>query len=145
MTRYSAGNYPGKSNVAFLLIINLSPSDPSCNFTTPEFVIDQLKSLTFETPVITFDQPLWIKAIEIATAKSMSAVIILGGVHLMMSYMGSVVNLIKGSCLEEALTTCYGSNKAVSRALQGHLLTPSSLQIKLLSSFPETYNCVDNV
>ena len=40
----------------------------------------------------------------------MFLVIILGGFHLMMSYMESVGTLMKGSGLEEALTTCYGSN-----------------------------------
>ena len=77
MTQYSAGNYPGKSNVAFLPIIDLSPNDPLCIFTTLEFVIDQVKSLNVETPVKTFDQPLWIKATEIAIATSVSIVIIL--------------------------------------------------------------------
>ena len=71
----------------------------------------------------------------------------------MMSYMGSVETLMKGSGLEEALTTCYISNtvehmitgKAVSRALRGHLLTSSSLQIKLFTPFsPGIHNCVDN-
>ena len=84
MVQYSVGNYSGKSNVAFLPIIDLSPSHPSCIFTILEFVIDQAKSLNVETPVITFDQPLWIKATEVATAKSMSIVIILRGFHLMM-------------------------------------------------------------
>ena len=107
MTQYSAENYPGKSNVAFLPIINLSLNDPSCIFIALEFAIDQAKSLNVETPVITFNQPLWIKATGIATAKSMSIVIILGGFHLMMSYMESVGTLMKGSGLEEALMTCY--------------------------------------
>ena len=153
MTQDSAGNYPGKSNEAFIPIIDLSSSGPSCIFTTLEFVTDQGKSLNVEIPVITFDQPLLIKATEIATAKSISIVIILDGFHLMMSYMGSVGTLIKESGLEEALTTCYGSNtvehmitgKAVSRVLRGHLLTSSSIQIKLLTPFfPRTHDCMDN-
>ena len=59
---------------------------------------------------------------------------------------------MKGSGLEEALTTCYESitvehmikGKAVPRALRP-LLTSSSLQIKLLTPFfPITHDCVDN-
>ena len=76
MTQDSPGNYPGKSNEAFIPIIDLSSSGPSCIFTTLEFVTDQGKSLNVEIPVITFDQPLLIKATEIATAKSISIVII---------------------------------------------------------------------
>ena len=68
MTQYSAGNHPVKSNFFFLAIIDLILSDPSRILTTLEFVIDQAKSLNVETPVIKFDQPLWIKATEIPTA-----------------------------------------------------------------------------
>ena len=68
MTQYSAGNHPGKSNFFFLPIIDLILSDPSRILTTLEFVIDQAKSLNVETPMINFDQPLWIKATEIPTA-----------------------------------------------------------------------------
>ena len=153
MSTYSAGEYPGRSKVLFLPIIDLSPSDPSCIFTTLEFVIEQAKSLNIQTPVITFDQPLWLNATEIATAKSMQIVIILGGFHLMMSYMGSVGSLMKGSGLEEALGTCYGSNtvdhmitgKAVSRALRGHFLTASSLQVKLMTPLFPSLDCEDYI
>ena len=116
--------------MAFLTIIDLSPSDPSCIFITLEFAMDQAKSVNVETPVITFDQPLWIQATGIEL-KPVSIVVILGGFHFMMSYMGSVGTLMKGSGLEEALAAYYGSNtvehmitgKPVLRALQGHLLT----------------------
>ena len=59
--------------------------------------------------MVTFDQPLWLKATEIANAKSMNIVLILGGFHLMKSFMGSIGSLMKGSGLSEALATCYGS------------------------------------
>ena len=49
---------------------------------------------------------------------------------MMMSFIGSIGSVMKGSGLEEALETAYGHNsvthmisgKAISRALKGHFL-----------------------
>ena len=64
----------------------------------------------------------------------------LGGFHTMMSFMGSIGTMMKGSGLEEALGNVYGPNtvthmitgKAVSRALHGHFLIEAALTNKLL-------------
>ena len=142
MANVCSGDYPRKSTVTFLPIIDLDPSDMSCVYSTLLFVIDQSKQLRMEVPVLTFDQPLWHKATQIANAMSLSIVLILGGFHLMMSYVGSLGFVMKGSGLQEALETIYGSNtvehmftgKATARALRGHFLTESALQTKLLRS-----------
>ena len=42
-----------------------------------KFVQSQSKDLHFVTPIITFDQPLWVKAMEIIKAKSMDMVVML--------------------------------------------------------------------
>ena len=73
-------------------------------------------------------------------AKSINMVYRLGGFHTMMSCMGSIGTMMKGSGLEEALGTVYGPNvvthmitgKAVSRALRGHFLIEAALTNKLL-------------
>ena len=114
----------------------------SCIYSTLLFVIDQSKQLRMEVPVLTFDQSLWHKATEIANAMSLSIVLILGGFRLTMSYVGSLGFVMKGSGLQEALETIYGSHtvehmftgKAIARALRGHFLTESALQTKLLRS-----------
>ena len=70
----------------------------------------------------------------------MNIVCRLGGFHTMMSFMGSIGTMMKGSGLEEALGTVYGPNavthmitgKAVSRALRGHFLNEAALTNKLL-------------
>ena len=49
------------------------------------------------TLVITFDLSLWLKATEIIHAKSLKAVLILGGFHLMMSFLGSIGSVMTGS------------------------------------------------
>ena len=60
----------------------------------------------------------------------------------MMSFMGSIGSMMKGSGLEEALEMVYGPNavthmmsgKAVSRALRGHFLVEAALVNKLMMS-----------
>ena len=115
----------------------------TCIFSTLLFVIDQSEKLRIQTPVITFDQPLWLKAMEIASAKSLHIVPVLGEFHLMMSFAGSIGSLMKGSGLMEALQNVYAENtvehilsgKAIARALRGHFLIESALTTKLLRKF----------
>ena len=66
MTNNSAGNYPGKSTISILPIIDLDPTNLSCIYLTLRFVEEQSKLIDIETPVVTFDQLLWLKATEIA-------------------------------------------------------------------------------
>ena len=77
-----------------LPIIDLDPSSLSCIYSTTNFVRDQAKHLHVETPVLTFDQALWLKATEIINEKSIKIVLILGGFHLM-SFLGSIGTLMK--------------------------------------------------
>ena len=94
---------PPKSEVLFLPIIDLNPSDESCIYSTLVYVEHQARKLNIPTPCITFDQPLWLKAVEIITTKSMNIVCRLGGFHTMMSFLGSIGSMMKGSGLEGAL------------------------------------------
>ena len=148
MTENSVGEYPGKSTVTILPIIDLDPTNMSCIYSALKFVEGQAKALNQETQVLTFDQPLWLKATEIVTAKSMKIVLILGGFHLMMSFLGSIGMIMNGSGLSEALQTTYGPNavihmmtgKTISRSLRGHFLVASALTTKLITKFiPPTF------
>ena len=64
-----------------------------------------------------------------------------------MSFMGSIGSMMKGSGIEEALGTVYGSNivthiisgKAVSRVLQGHVLIEAALVAKLMQSILQSH------
>ena len=70
------GDFPGKSVVSMLPIINANPGDISSIFSTFTFITNQTKELNITTPVLTFDQLLWIKANEIKYAKNMSILLI---------------------------------------------------------------------
>ena len=107
MTDSSHGHYPGKSTVSFLPIIDMDPTDLSCIYLTITFIIDQANSLEIQTPVITFDQPLWLKANEIVQTKELNVVLMLGGFPTMMSFMGSIGHLMEGFGLSEALQNVH--------------------------------------
>ena len=112
----------------------------TCIYSTLMFVQDQASKLGIPTPAIPFDQLLWLKATEIINAKSLQMVAILGGFHLLMSYLGSLGTLMKGSGLSQSLEESCGSNavkhvlsgKAIARAIRCHLLVSSALTTKLL-------------
>ena len=152
MNEVCSREYPGQSNVSLLPIIDLNPGDLSCIYSTLIFIIDQSKRINVKIPVITFDEPLWLKATEVINAKALKVVLILGGFHLMISFIGSIGHLMKGSGISEVLDTVYDSNavehmisgKAVSRALRGHFLVSSALNTKLFSSFfPGGFRLID--
>ena len=70
MTGISIGEYPGKSIINILPIIDLDPTDMSCIYSTIKFVVGEATKLGTETPILTFDQPLWLKGTKIVNAKS---------------------------------------------------------------------------
>ena len=69
-------------------------------------------------------------------------VLLLGGFHTQMSFLGAVGSTMDGSGLKEMLTQVYAegsvdkmlSAKAVTRAVRGHLLIDSALNIIVTSA-----------
>ena len=88
MQVYHKGAFLRKSEVTLLPIINLNPNDYCCIYSTLLFVIDQSKKANSGSPCITFDQLLWVKAVEIITEKSLHILCHLGGFHTLMSFLG---------------------------------------------------------
>lgn len=65
--------------------------------------------------IVTFDQPLFMKSIEMVKSaeqnSDISGIIVrLGGFHLLMSYLGTIGYIMKGSGLEELWETVYGND-----------------------------------
>ena len=105
------------------------------------------------TPVITFDQPLWLKATMIAENEPADSpvrnvVLRLGGLHIEMTFLGCVGHLMGGSGLREILELFYAENavghilsgKAIARAVRAHLLVEATLTTMIMS----TIMCVTN-
>ncbi|CAC5372535.1 unnamed protein product [Mytilus coruscus] len=134
MQMVQEGTYPGKSSFVFLPMIDLNPSDLSCIYSTLTFICKEAHRYQ-KPPVVTFDQPLYWKALCIVINEKTESylkqiVLRLGGFHTEMSFLGSISRLMAGSGLHEVLETVYASNgvnhmlsgKAVSRAVRGFMM-----------------------
>ena len=98
------GGYPGESSVMFLPMIDLDLSDSSCIYNTMKFVSSQARQYD-ATPILTFDQPLYWKALTIIQSQPddndlKGVVLRLGGFHMQMSFLGSIGHLMAGSGLQ---------------------------------------------
>ena len=91
------------------------------------FILKIWEKVVFQhqTPNITFDQPLWLKTVEIVSSKKPNVVVNLGVFDCLMSFVESVGASMEGPGLEKPLQQVYGANavshmmsgKAISRAL----------------------------
>jgi len=79
------------ADIRMLPIIDMNPNDMTCIYTTLCFVEKQAELSNMETACITFDQPLWIKAVEITQSMRMNVVCRLRG------YLGSIGKVMEGS------------------------------------------------
>ena len=127
--------------VQILPLLDLKSSDENTLLSVIQYVADQVRHCQVPCTTITFDQPLYIKAVEInETIQCKTIVIRLGGFHLLMSAVGSAFSLMKASGIEEAMMEVYGVNvvpqmmcgKAIARALRAINLLDAALHQKLL-------------
>ena len=126
-------------------MIDLEPTDMTCVYSTLSFICDHAKRYSV-TPIVTFDQPLWWKAMIIVTNEPetsdlKSVVLRLGGLHIEMSFLGCIGHVMSGSGLKEVLELVYATNavghmlsgKALARAVRGHILVDSVLNALLVN------------
>ena len=131
------GQQPGKASVMFLPMIDLDPGDTSCIYSKLHFVTAQAKRYDV-TPVLTFDQPLYWKAMMIIRSQPDDSdlkcmVLRLGGFHMQMRFLCSIGHLACASNTVSHMLT----GKAVSRTVRGHLLVDAALNTILVA---DTYN-----
>ena len=69
MQMLQQGTHQGVSTIAFLPMIDLNPSDLTCIYSTLKFVSGQARKYGVK-PIITFDQPLYWKALTIICNES---------------------------------------------------------------------------
>ena len=155
MQHVNTGVHQPKSQIHFMLIIDLKSSDEDCLYSALYFIAEQASRMNIPDPCVifdqplwnipdpcvTFDQPLWIKSVEIVKSKNMGIICRLRGFHMLMSYLGSIGFIMESSGLSNALETVYGTNtvshmmsgKAYSRAIRGHILAESALTMKIIN------------
>jgi hypothetical protein len=127
----------------------MDPSNETCIYSTLKFVSEQAKRYN-ATPIVTFDQPLWWKALTIVlnepqTSDIKRTVLRLGGFHTQMSFLGCIGHLMAESGLQEILELVYAKNavvhmmsgKAIARAIRGHCLVDAALKALLVR---DTFN-----
>ena len=73
--------------VDFLPFIDMDPNNPSTVYTTLKFVINDCQKYDVD-PVVTFDQPLWTKAMMMQKSHNLDITILLGNFHTQMSFLG---------------------------------------------------------
>ena len=105
------GEYPGKSSVVLLPMIDMDPTDMSCIYTTLQYISSHAQRYQ-QTAVITFDQPLYWKAATIVSCGSDNTlvkdiIVRLCGFYCIMSYLGCVGQFMSGSGLNELFETVY--------------------------------------
>jgi hypothetical protein len=140
MQLVTRGDHPSPSVIDFLPIVNLPPTDVNCILSTLIFIEEQATAMNVPEPCITFDQPLFVKALDIVLAKKLKLVVRLGGFHTALSFLGSIGNLMRGSGLEDILSVLYGKNvvenilqgRDYERAVRGHFLVHSALNALLI-------------
>ena len=133
------GEYPGPSLINFLPMIDMDPTNESCIYSTLHFVADQAK-IYGVTPVLTFDQPLWMKAQRIIDAEPSASrikniVLRQGGFHMEISFLGSIGHIMTETGLKDLFSVVYAENtvphmlsgKAIARAIRAHTLVELAL------------------
>lgn len=144
MQSVNTGHHPGKSSITILPIIDLNPSDLDCVYSTLLYLANQAEKHRID-PVITFDQPLYWKAYMIIQnepegSRLKKIILLLGGFHTEMSFLGTIGKLCEGLGLEEILETVYATNsvphilsgKAYSRAIRGYFMVDLALNNMLM-------------
>ena len=111
-----------KSKIIYTNFINA----PASNYSTIKTAV--LEAMRMSTAhgqnhtIVTFDQPLYIKAKDIVEANPeiyRHVVPRMGGLHLVFSYLGSIGYIMEGSGLQEVFSEIYAF-KATEKMLSGH-------------------------
>ena len=133
------GPRPSKTAIHFELMIDMPSSDYSCIYSTVSFVSDLARKYGHDL-VLTFDQPLNWKAMEIITHEQQKGllnkmVIILGTFHTCISFCGSIGYIMAGSGIQSLLELICAehtvphilSGKAFARGTGAQLITAGVL------------------
>ena len=139
---YTGDNHRGISSFEFLPTINLRSSDMNCIYSTLLFVDNEAKKYGCRC-VITFDQPLFIKALMILTAEGCpfkDTILRLGGFHTMLCFLACIGDTMENSGLAEAMAVVYAdgsvphilNGKSYSRAIRSHSIIGKALTSLLI-------------
>ncbi|CAG9823916.1 unnamed protein product [Phaedon cochleariae] len=134
-----------KTEVIPIPFINSPPSDENTIHTALQYAGSLCEKANQKHTIVTFDQPLYMKAREIVAAAGPDSllskcIVRLGGFHLLMSYIGCIGYLMNGSGLQDLMCTIYApisvekmlQGKAFARAVRALLLIHRALANMIL-------------
>lgn len=135
-----------RSRILYLPCLNHPPSNYDTIYTVLSLAAERIENKKQKVAIVTFDQPLYWKANEILHSttdpKLKNVVVRLGGFHLIMSFLGSIGQIMDGSGLKELFSVFYASasvdkmlaGHAYSRAVRAHILVHCALVQVILGS-----------
>jgi hypothetical protein len=140
------GSSPGKCSMIYFPFINDSASKPGTLHTAlHHFANHSDKHYQPNKCSATYDQPLYQKVLDMLENEPDSSPIKnvvprLGGLHSIMSFLGSIGHIMAGSGISEILSIIYAENtvdhmlsgKALARSLRGHITLASNVYGLLL-------------
>ena len=94
-----------KASVMFLPIIDMNSSNTTCIYLTLAFVTEHARRRDV-SPIITFDQPIWWKALMIIRSEALVSdlrriILRLGGFHAEMSFLGCIGHVLTSYGVQE--------------------------------------------
>ena len=112
----SGRSIKNKTQVWFKPMIDMRPSDPSCIKTAMMLAVRETQESGQQYTVFTADQQLYKVAVDVSWVypnlfPKTKFIIRLGGMHLLMNFLGCVGKLMTNTGLEEVLSCAFGSVK----------------------------------
>lgn len=133
MKSIHADDVKQSTQIDFLPVIEGDPNDHNTIFTT----LKECMWLSADRiTIVTFDLPIWLKAVAIIKQANLPVIARLGGFHLLKSYLGSIGNIMEDSGLLELIQLIYpGSTTAnhildggcFNKAIRAHLLIDAAI------------------
>ena len=114
MKRIHANDAKQSTQIDFLPITEGDPNDLNTIFTT----LKECVSLA-GIAVVTFDLPIWLKAMSIIKQANLPVIPRLGGFHLLKSYLGSIGNIMQDSGLLEVIQLIYPGSMTANHIMDG--------------------------
>ncbi|CAB4039508.1 Hypothetical predicted protein [Paramuricea clavata] len=133
MRRIHADDAKESTHVDLLPVIEGDPNDHRTIFTTLK---ECMRLSGDEVAIVTFNLPIWLKAVDIIKQANLPIIPRLGGFHLLKSYLGSLGKIVEDSGLLELIQLIYpGSTTAdhilsggcFDKAIRAHLLIDAAL------------------
>ena len=116
MKRIHAHDAKQSTQIDFLPVIEGDPNDLNTIFTTLK---ECIRLSADSVAIVTFDLPIWLKAVDIIKQANLPIIARLGGFHLLKSYLGSMGNIMKDSGLLEVIQLIYPGSTTASHIMDG--------------------------